>query len=172
MIDPVLPAPTADIAAEINEFIPESIRRRLAERARSWHGARMPELPERAGRPGKIACKARMPGRRRARAIRPVCGAVRVIAGEIVFLIGGRAPDGRNRRFAMSHVQQIAMYVCHVVLQLTMTDIAAAFGRDRTTVGHACARVEDRRDDKAYDTLVASIERVVDCIFGRTGSRS
>jgi hypothetical protein len=164
------PSPPAVDISEIDAFIPETIRKRLAERARSWRGVLPAELPVRAGRSGKIARKARMPGRRRALAIRPVCGAVRMIAGEIVFLIGARPPHGRDRRFAVSHIQQIAMYVCHVVLQLTMTDIAAAFGMDRTTVGHACARVEDRRDDKAYDTLVASVERVVDCIFGRAGS--
>jgi hypothetical protein len=165
------PSPPSADTSDI-DFIPETARKRLAERARSWHGALSPELPTRTARSGKVYRKARMPGRRRALAIRPVCGAVRLIAGEIIFLIGGRTPDGRNRRFAISHIQQIAMYVCHVVLQLTMTDIAAAFGMDRTTVGHACARVEDRRDDKAYDTLVASIERMVDCIFGRAGSGS
>jgi hypothetical protein len=160
------------MSADIDALIPETIRERLAERARSWCGAPAAELPLRPPRPGKLARKASMPGRRRVLAIRPVCSAVRLIAAEIVFLIGGRPPDGRNRRFAMGHIQQIAMYVCHVVLQLTMTDIAAAFGLDRTTVGHACACVEDRRDDRGYDTLVASIERVVDCIFGRAGSGS
>ena len=62
------------------------------------------------------------------------------------------------------------MYVCHVGLQLTMTDIARGFGRDRTTVGYACARVEDRRDDRAFDSLVSAVERVVATLFGPEGS--
>ena len=49
-----------------------------------------------------------------------------------------------------------------------MTEIAFAFGKDRTTVGHACARVEDRRDDSGYDLLVSAVERVVDGVFGRS----
>ena len=37
------------------------------------------------------------------------------------------------------------MYVAHVVLSLNMTDIGRGFGRDRTTVLHACHLVEDSR---------------------------
>ena len=37
-----------------------------------------------------------------------------------------------------------------------MSEIGAAFGRDRTTVGHACNVVEDRRDDAAFEAWVSS----------------
>lgn len=170
MTSHTLPSPGEPAPSDPASLIPETIRQRLASRAASWRGAPPAEWPQPAA--GRIARKASLPGRRRVLAHRSVCRAVRMIAGEMVFLIGGGVPAGRNRRFAMSHIQQIAMYVCHVVLQLTMTDIAAAFGMDRTTVGHACARVEDRRDDGAYDVLVGSIERVVDSIFGRAVARS
>jgi hypothetical protein len=166
MSDPTPSLQTGTAHCDIDAVLPEAVRRRLAERAGAWRPKMLAELPVKAG---KIARRARMPGRRQVLAVRSVCGAVRVISGEMIFLTGGQVPTGRNRRFAVSHIQQIAMYVCHVVLQLTMTDIAAAFGMDRTTVGHACARVEDRRDDSAYDALVGSIERVVDIVFGRTG---
>ncbi|MDB5526314.1 MAG: Chromosomal replication initiator DnaA protein [Rhizobium sp.] len=161
--------PPVEAPAGIDAVITEAIRNRLAARALPWQGQAPVELPPPAN-VGKIRCKAGLPGRRRALAIRSVCGVVRMISGEMVFLTGGRVPTGRNRRFAMSHIQQIAMYVCHVVLQLTMTDIAAAFGKDRTTVGHACARVEDRRDDGAYDALISAVERIVNSIFGPTGT--
>ncbi len=157
----------SNVFSDLDAVIPAATRKRLAERSAPWRAVFPPELPAKAG---KIACKGRLPGGRRAMAVRSVCGVVRMIASEMVFLIGGPPPSARNRRFAVSHIQQIAMYVCHVVLQLTMTDIAAAFGMDRTTVGHACARVEDRRDDSAYDALIASIERVVDAVFGRAGT--
>jgi hypothetical protein len=166
MSDPT-PSVSTGTDADIDLVIPAAMRRRLAERAAPWRVTFPSELPQPAAKTGKVPIKAGLPGRRRARAIRPVCGVVRMISGEMVFLIGGRVPSGHNRRFAMSHIQQIAMYVCHVVLQMTMTEIAAAFGMDRTTVGHACARVEDRRDDNAYDMLIGSIERVVDSVFGK-----
>ena len=47
-----------------------------------------------------------------------------------------------------------------------MRDIGHAFGRDRTTVGHACHVVEDRRDDAAFDNFVSAIERIATAVFG------
>lgn len=63
------------------------------------------------------------------------------------------------------HMRQIAMYLSHVVLSLPYQSIATAFGRDRTTVMHACAVVEDRRDDAAYDRFVEQCERCIKAVF-------
>lgn len=97
------------------------------------------------------------------------CRIVRQLTAEMLALVSERVPQRRDRRRAACHVRQIAMYICHVVLQVSLTDIGTAFGRDRTTVGHACNVVEDRRDDKAYDEFVAAIERVVISVFGAVG---
>lgn len=43
--------------------------------------------------------------------------------------------------------RQVAMYLAHTVFGLSQAQVADRFGRDRTTVRHACALVEDRRDD-------------------------
>jgi hypothetical protein len=102
-------------------------------------------------------------------AVRSVCRIVRQLVAELLALASDRQMRRRNGRRAAAHVRQIAMYVCHVVLQLSLTDIGIAFGRDRTTVGHACNVVEDRRDDKAYDEFLAAIERVVISVFGAIG---
>lgn len=166
-----LPASTAEsrALADLDLILPPPIRKRLAERCAARRGKPVAELSAVQWADG-IFRKSVLPGRRRRLAVRSVCTVVRMIAGEMVFLTGGRVPDSRSRRFAMSHIQQIAMYVCHVVLQMTMTEIALAFGKDRTTVGHACARVEDRRDDGGYDLLVGAVERVVDGVFGRAAA--
>jgi len=156
----------ADPDADLDCVLPASMRARLAERAAPWRQARpdiTPTTPSGERR-------ARLPGRRRALALRSVCAVVRAIATEMLFLTGQPHPSGRNRRFAVSHIRQIAIYVCHVVLQLKMAEIARAYGIDRTTVGHACARVEDRRDDRAYDALVGAIERVIGHVFARIGA--
>lgn len=59
--------------------------------------------------------------------------------------------------------RQVAMYLAHVELGLSLTLVGDQFGRDRTTVSHACGRVEDRRDDPALDLalfcLTAAIAR-------------
>ena len=47
--------------------------------------------------------------------------------------------------------RQVAMYLAHVACGLTLTDAGRLFGRDRTTVAHACLIVEDRRDDPLFD---------------------
>ena len=57
------------------------------------------------------------------------------------------------------------MYVAHVVLQLTMGEVGRGFGRDRTTVLHACHLVEDMRDDPEFDRIVATAERVTKAAF-------
>ncbi len=65
----------------------------------------------------------------------------------------------------VSRVRQIAMYVAHVVLRLTMGDVGRGFGRDRTTVVHACQTIEDLRDDPEFDRVVSMFERVAFAAF-------
>ena len=55
--------------------------------------------------------------------------------------------------------RQLAMYLAHVVLGRSLTEIGDAFGRDRTTVSHACGLIEDMRDDPAFDEEVTAFER-------------
>lgn len=147
--------------------VPDAIRDRLRRRCqtpRDLASAAHIQFAPRFGEP-KLIRKVSLPGHRRSLGLRSACNAVRMVAGEMLSLTGSKAGFERDRRFAVLHVQQIAMYVCHVALRLTMTDIARGFGRDRTTVGYACARVEDRRDDRAFDDLVGAVERVVDAVF-------
>ena len=70
----------------------------------------------------------------------------------------------------ISRIRQIAMYAAHVVLGFSMADVGKGFGRDRTTVVHACHTIEDLRDDAAFDATVARMEGVVAAAFrGRDG---
>jgi chromosomal replication initiation ATPase DnaA len=62
-------------------------------------------------------------------------------------------------RVATARARQLAMYLSHVILGRSMTEIGNAFGRDRTTVSYACALIEDLRDDPVFDKEVSSIER-------------
>ncbi|HOV04511.1 MAG TPA: helix-turn-helix domain-containing protein [Hyphomicrobiales bacterium] len=71
-----------------------------------------------------------------------------------------RAPTRCLARIALA--RQVAMYLCHVVLGLTLAEIGDHFGRDRTTVSHACRVVEDRRDEAAFDRLVQELERALE----------
>ena len=66
---------------------------------------------------------------------------------------------------SVSRVRQIAMYVAHVVLRLTQGEVGRGFGRDRTTVIHACHIVEDLRDEAEFDRTVLMVERIAHAAF-------
>jgi len=96
---------------------------------------------------------------------RIVCRIVSQITAETISLLSDRVMVRNERRRPSCHVRQISMYVCHVALRMSFSDIGAAFGRDRTTVGHACHVVEDRRDDLAFDEFVSAIEHMATAVF-------
>lgn len=125
----------------------------------------------RVGRAGNRAPDFRPPlsALRDTRPERVICQSVRLMTAEFLFVSGDRIGMRRERRRLACHVRQIAMYVCHVALQMRMTTIGEGFGRDRSTVAHACAVVEDRRDDRDFDEFVAAIERIALLAFGHVG---
>ncbi|MCX8998491.1 hypothetical protein NOF55_15355 [Rhizobiaceae bacterium BDR2-2] len=86
-------------------------------------------------------------------------------------IAGDRSPLRRDRRRSLCHTRQIAMYVCHVALQIPQADVGAAFGKDRSTVGYACGVVEDRRDNRAFDDFVSALERIAREMFVQEGDR-
>lgn len=55
--------------------------------------------------------------------------------------------------------RQCAMYLTHVIGQLTLYEVAAAFSRDRSTVSHACINIEDRRDNPVFDLQLGYMEK-------------
>ncbi len=101
---------------------------------------------------------------------RLLCMIVRQLTQELLMAIGLDSDVGGRRR-ALGHVRQVAMYVCHVAYSMPMGEVAQAFGRDRSTVGHACRMVEDRRDDPAYDGFVTTIERMASAVYLLAGRR-
>jgi hypothetical protein len=64
------------------------------------------------------------------------------------------------------------MYLLHVGLGLSMREIGEAFGRDRSTVGHACRVIEDRRDEGTFDRLLDCLERALTGLAGGLAIRS
>ena len=66
------------------------------------------------------------------------------------------APTRRSAQAALA--RQVAMYLAHVAFELPLARVGYAFGRDRTTAAYACHRVEDRRDDARFDTVLDALE--------------
>lgn len=75
----------------------------------------------------------------------------------------GAALRGSQRA---AFARQIAMYLAHIGFALSFETIGHAFGRDRTTVAHACRVVEDGRDDIWFDCRVATLECICRSVAG------
>jgi len=58
----------------------------------------------------------------------------------------------------VAFARQLAMYLCHVVGGMSLRDVARELERDRTTVGHACHMIEDKRDDEIFDKQLNMLE--------------
>jgi chromosomal replication initiation ATPase DnaA len=58
----------------------------------------------------------------------------------------------------VAFARQTAMYLCHVAFEFSLARVASAFGRDRSTVAHACHVIEDRRDDPTFDAWIDGLE--------------
>jgi chromosomal replication initiation ATPase DnaA len=66
------------------------------------------------------------------------------------------APTRRNRSAARA--RQAAMYLAHVAWGMSLGRVASAFGRDRSTVAHACRIIEDQREDDDFDDHLEALE--------------
>jgi chromosomal replication initiation ATPase DnaA len=68
----------------------------------------------------------------------------------------------KRGRASAAFARQAAMYLAHVHLGLSLSAVGASFGRDRTTVAHACACVEDCRDDPKFERILSHLEAALD----------
>ena len=78
------------------------------------------------------------------------------------------ACDTRNHARA-ARARQMAMYLTYIGWRWPLARVGRAFGRDRTTAGHACRLIEDMRDDEAFD---ARLERLEACLQAAPSPRA
>lgn len=69
----------------------------------------------------------------------------------------------------VARARQVAMYLLHTALSVPYGEVAAMFGRDRTTVSHACRTIEDLRDDPMHDELLLRLEEMVELARSMAG---
>jgi hypothetical protein len=91
---------------------------------------------------------------------------------QAVIQVFGVAHDELHRisrgRAKVALARQVAMYLAHVACRLSLTDAGKLFNRDRTTVAHACAVIEDRRDDPLFDRALDLLEWAVAALTARS----
>ncbi len=78
----------------------------------------------------------------------------------------------RRGRARISRARQISMYLAHVACGLSLTDVGRWFARDRTTVAHACALIEDRRDNRVFDRALDLLTWAVPVMVLRPGAHT
>lgn len=97
--------------------------------------------------------------RRAAGDVQRACAIAQAVVEIALNPSGSRQKAQRPPARAAAFARQTAMYFAHVGFGLSMAEIGKAFGRDRTTVVHACHLIEDRRDDSRFDRLLDHLEQ-------------
>lgn len=57
--------------------------------------------------------------------------------------------------------RHVAAYLCHVGFEMSLARVAIGFGRDRSTIAHACHAIEDRREDAQFDLWIGGLESML-----------
>jgi chromosomal replication initiation ATPase DnaA len=66
--------------------------------------------------------------------------------------------DDQRGLAAVCETRQLAMYLVHVVLSRPQDEVGRLFGRQRSTVAHACQVIEDQREAPEIEREIARIE--------------
>ncbi|OYZ80187.1 MAG: hypothetical protein B7Y12_07900, partial [Rhizobiales bacterium 24-66-13] len=73
------------------------------------------------------------------------CRAARLLAAAFVH-VPPQDLEGTRGRAPVTLARHVALYVAHVTLGVPRGAVADHFGRDRTSIAYACARMEQRRE--------------------------
>lgn len=87
----------------------------------------------------------------------PIELALRLVAFMLDVPVDAIRATTRSRAEA-AFARQLVMYLAHVGFGYSLSEVGEALGRDRTTVSHACHRVEDLRDDPQIEETLAALE--------------
>jgi chromosomal replication initiation ATPase DnaA len=119
----------------------------------------------------RLAAEGQAPDRSGPESRRVICEAIIDICAAL-FNVSGRELRLANRcTQGVARVRQIAMYLCHTTIGISLTEIGNSFGRDRTTVSHAVQLIEDLRDDADFDRVVEQVENVTRAAMNIGGVR-
>ncbi len=69
--------------------------------------------------------------------------------------------DQRRGSAGVAFARQVAVYLCHTGFELSLSRVAAAFERDRSTVAHACHAIEDRREEPHFELWIGALETML-----------
>ena len=61
----------------------------------------------------------------------------------------------------VADARQVMMYFAHVTFGFTLGEVGRLYNRDRSTVGYACRKFEDLRDNPKHDQMLDQFEREI-----------
>lgn len=105
------------------------------------------------------------PSARRDERAMEICEGMIDISAALFNISSKELRQGGRSASHISRVRQIAMYVTHTILRLSMKEVGRGFGRDRTTVVYACKTIEDLRDDPDFESVLAMTENIAIAAF-------
>ncbi len=91
----------------------------------------------------------------------PVVGLSVAAAAAAAGLPAAALADPWRRRANVAQARHLAVYLHHVALGASLSACARDFAGDRASMRYACARIEDLRDDPAFDRCAARLERAL-----------
>ena len=85
------------------------------------------------------------------------CALAAMLAGDALAVPLTKVLGATRGSRKAAHARQVAMYLAHVALGVPLAGVGRCFGRDHSTVAHGCRRVEDLRDERDFDGLIAEL---------------
>jgi hypothetical protein len=92
------------------------------------------------------------------------CDVAAELAGALLGVPVAKIRHARRQRAPICRARHVAMYIANVSFRVSLTAMAAEFGRDRSSCSHAVARIEDKRDDPALDALLARLDGLTELL--------
>jgi hypothetical protein len=93
--------------------------------------------------------------------VQPLRRIIEASVGQVFGILVEDFDSGTRGRARVALARQIAMYLTHVGCRQSLTSVGRIFERDRTTVAHACAVIEDMRDDRRFDRVLDLLESII-----------
>ncbi|MDY8109983.1 helix-turn-helix domain-containing protein [Fulvimarina sp. 2208YS6-2-32] len=111
-----------------------------------------------AARPQNPPDRSKQERLERAAADHQFCRIAIAIAGAVLDIEVAEIARPNRASAPVCEARHIAMYLAHVVFQVSLIRAGRTFGRDRTSIAHAVRRIEDGRDDPAFDAKIERLE--------------
>ena len=86
---------------------------------------------------------------------------VQVIVAHVAGVALTELCASKRSRPRAAFARQVAMYLSHVVFAMNLSQVARAYGRDRSTALHAFRRIEELREDPGFDRTLALLEAML-----------